>query len=577
MQQSVVDNTAVRQNAPFTARGGVQVLIVGAGPVGLTLACDLAWRDVPIRIIDAHPEPSRHSKAIGVFSRTLELLENLEVADEMVRSGVRVDGVLVYAGATPIARVDTRHIASHYNFVLSLEQSATERILMERLRALGVQVERPVRLTSLQHRSEGVEVVLERADGERESLAVPWVVGCDGAHSSVRKALGLPFAGERYAESFSLADVHIAGAPTEAEHHIQVFLAGEGMLFMAPLAGGRQRLIVNEPPAAATDDQDDPTLNDVRRWWRQRVPYSSAGALEVTDAEWVSRFTIHRRMVPKLRERHVFLAGDAVHIHSPAGAQGMNTGIQDALNLGWKLALVAHGQAPQALLDTYNAERLPIAKAILAATHLVTAGMTARHPLVLAARNQLMRRVVNVAALQRRGANRAAGLQWNYRGRQSLRATIGGFLHALRRRFRLAAGDRAPDVVLAGPEGQRLYDRLRHPGHTLLIFVGRNPAREKIQQAIEVMRRVEEQYGSLITCQLIMTQQGHALDGLSPKAALVDVGGRTHARYGLSTGGLCLIRPDRYVAFHERGFDLGALHVALAPVLMAKTGAVVVR
>ncbi len=252
----------------------------------------------------------------------MELLENQGVAAEMVRRGTPLDGVLIHAGRRRIARIDTRLIDSHYNFILTLEQSTTERILTRRLAALGVQVERPVKLVTFHQGPEAVAVTIEGEKGTSEVCHALWVVGCDGAHSTVRKALGLPFEGELFEEAFNLADVRVSPPLPEAANHILLFLSPHGPLFMAPLAReGRYRLIMNEPPGSAKQ-RLEPALAEVRRWWRERASYPPAQAVEIAHPTWLSRFTIHRRIVPTMRQGRVLLAGDAAHIHSPAGAQG---------------------------------------------------------------------------------------------------------------------------------------------------------------------------------------------------------------------------------------------------------------
>jgi 2-polyprenyl-6-methoxyphenol hydroxylase-like FAD-dependent oxidoreductase len=563
-----------------------EVLIVGSGPTGLTLACELAWRGVDVRVVDARSEPSRYSRAIGVFPRTLELLENHGVADELVRGGVRVRGINLHSGGRRLACIDTGRIASRYGYVLTIEQSATERILLKRLAALGVGVERPVELVGLRQEGDTVSVVLDRAGAERETASVPWVVGCDGSRSFVREAVGIPFEGERYAEAFDLADVDLRWDLPDARDHINVFLSSKGVMFAAPLPGGKHRLIADEPPGSADEERPAPTLEDFRAWWRERVGYPPAREAELANPGWLSRFTIQRRMVPEAREGRVLLAGDAMHIHSPAGAQGMNGGIQDAINLGWKLALVAQGHAREDLLNTYGEERLPVARIVLRATHLGTTVLTSRNPMLGVLRDGVASVVLRSGAAQGRAVNAAAGLRVNYRrspivsgdGRNLLVRMVRALVD---RSGAPAAGDRAPDVALVGPNGDRLYDHLLHPGHTLLAFVGERPTAEDLRQAVEVVEGVAEgRYGDLVRGHVVVTGGGDPPDRHSSGAeALVrDTNGVAHARYGMRGGGLCLIRPDRYVALRTRSLDPEDLHRYLRRVVShetprAKTGA----
>ncbi len=539
-------------------RRAATVLVVGAGPVGLTLACELAWRGVGVRIIDAQAEPSRHSKAIGVFPRTLELLENQGVSDEMVQRGVALDGIMVHAEGRRIAKIDAKRINSHYNFILTLEQSETERILINRLAQLGVTVERPVELTVLENGNAGVEVVLKVHDALYERFAIAWVVGCDGAHSFVRKAINLPFDGERYPEAFNLADVVMSGEPTEAQQYILLFLTERGPLFMAPLASKHHyQLITDEPVGSAAIKQDAPTLADIRQWWRERVDYLPAQNVEILRAEWLSRFTIHRRMVPHLRDRRVLLAGDAAHIHSPAGAQGMNGGIQDAINLGWKLALVVQGRAGEALLNTYEEERLPITHTILRATHLFTKMATLHRKELRLVRNRTMGILLHTS-LQRQLVNVTAGLKVHYR-RSSLVYTaqedvVTRMVAQFRRQRTLRPGERAPDVVF-GQDRHRLYDLLRHPEHTLLIFTGAQPTANTLGQADMLATRLTREYGTMIQSHIITVQQPSHTITNSAISTLWDANRNVHQAYGMQKAGICLVRPDRYVACRTETLD----------------------
>lgn len=523
------------------------VLIVGAGPTGLTLGCELAWRRVPVRIVDARPQPSRHSKAIGVFPRTLELLENHGLAADTVEGGVRIRGIDIHAGKKRLARIDTSRIDSRYDYILTVEQSVTERLLIRRLEALGVRVERPVEVVDLRQEGDAVDVVLERApegeNAQREMLTVPWAVGCDGGRSFVRDTVGIPFGGEPYQEAFDLADVELESDMPGARDRINLFLSPKGVMFAAPLDGGKHRLIVDEPPGSAGERRLDPTLADFRGWWLERVEYGPARGAEISNPGWLSRFKIQRRVASRAREGRVLLAGDAMHVHSPAGAQGMNGGIQDAVNLGWKLALVAQGRAPETLLDSYGEERLPVASAVLKATHASTVVLTSRSRPVRFARDRAMSLALRSAALQERAVNAAAELRVNYRTSPIVHendANGGGTRTFRAPTRRVAAGDRAPDGPLAGPGRTRLYDAMRHPDHTLLVFAGERASAENLRRANETARLVEGRYSGLIRTHVLVGETAAGQD--RPEAALLDPAGWAHARYGLREGGVCLVR-----------------------------------
>jgi len=538
-----------------------QVLIVGAGPTGLTLACELAWRGVPVRIVDARSEPSRYSKAIGVFPRTLELLENHGVANEMVRAGVRVRGINLHSGKRRLATIGTGRIDSRYGYVLTIEQSATERILLKRLAGLGVGVERPVEVVGLRQEGDAVRVVLDRAGAGREAAACPgWSGATARAASSARLWASHSRASATRRPSTSRTST-FDGISPGARDHINVFLSESGVMFAAPLPGGKHRLIADEPPGSADEERPAPTLGDFRAWWRERVGYPPARDAELADPGWLSRFTIQRRVVPRARKDRVLLAGDAMHVHSPAGAQGMNGGIQDAINLGWKLALVTRGRGAEELLDTYGEERLPVARKVLRATHLGTTVLTSRNPVLGALRGGVASVVLRSGVAQRRAVNTAAELRVSYR-RNSIVSGDGGnrlvgMVRALVDRSGApVAGDRAPDVAFAGPNGHRLYDLLRHPGHTLLAFVGERTSAEDLRRAAEVVAGVADgHHGDLIRAYAVIPGEGAPPERIGAETLLRDPDGAAHARYGMRGAGLCLIRPDRYVAVRSPNLD----------------------
>ena len=376
-----------------------QVLVVGAGPTGLTLACELAWRGVPVRVIDARARPSTRSKAIGVFARTLELLDRQGLAGPMIERGLRLEAGRIFGAGRQLAQLQLSRIESRYNFMLSLEQSQTEAVLLERLSQLGVEVERPVRLVGLEQDDGGVQVRLEHAGEKVEALEVPWVVGCDGARSATRQALALPFEGERYEPAFAMADVVMRweGLRTDS---LAAYLSSRGPMLQVPLANGQVRLVV---PRVEELDDEELTLDHFRGWWRERTEgVAGADEVELVEASWISGFRIARRRVSKLRQGRVMLAGDAAHVHSPAGAQGMNLGIGDAINLGWKLAMSARGQATASLLDSYAVERLPLIDEVLRITDLGTKMALSERRGVQWLRNHLISLVANRHAVQDR-------------------------------------------------------------------------------------------------------------------------------------------------------------------------------
>jgi 2-polyprenyl-6-methoxyphenol hydroxylase-like FAD-dependent oxidoreductase len=339
----------------------VDVLIVGAGPTGLTLACELRRRGIQIRLIDQLPARTTQSRALGLQARSLEVFEKLGVLDQMLDRGLPVDTVHLYENGKQIGMTSLSALSIAYPFVLIIPQADTEEILTNRLEQLGGHIERSLTLIGLR----GNQATIAHASGEKEVITATWIIGCDGAHSAVRHSLKIPFKGTKFAENFALADVTIPDCPL-SRRDIHGFLSSAGILgFIALPKKNQFRLITTFHDETKTADLNIPFLEKVIQ---ERAKLS----VSIQDILWASMFTIHRRIVPRMSQGFVFLCGDAAHIHSPAGGQGLNIGIQDAFNLAWKLALVHQGHARPELLKTYQEERHPIARNTLWGTTFAT-------------------------------------------------------------------------------------------------------------------------------------------------------------------------------------------------------------
>jgi 2-polyprenyl-6-methoxyphenol hydroxylase-like FAD-dependent oxidoreductase len=347
------------------------VLVVGAGPVGLTMASELARYGVSVRIVDKAPARTDKSKAIVLWSRTLELIDRMGCGEAFVDAGIKVHEANIIAGAATIARIDFDGLETPHPYALMLPQSETERLMEQRLNSLGVKVERQVELTRFVADEDAVTAFLRPPDGSEEALDVDWMIGCDGPHSIVRHGLGRDFEGDTLPTHWILADLHLAGGPPPDE--IEIYWHEAGPLLLFPISAGRYRVIADAGEVKAGEHRSDPTLEEVQALIDQRGP----GGVKASAPVWLSGFTINERKVGDYRSERVFLAGDAAHIHSPAGGQGMNTGMQDAINLAWKLALVCHRLAnPEPLLSSYSAERSEVGRQVLAnASRLTTIAM----------------------------------------------------------------------------------------------------------------------------------------------------------------------------------------------------------
>ncbi|VVD29781.1 FAD-dependent monooxygenase [Paraburkholderia dioscoreae] len=434
------------------------VLIVGAGPTGLAAAMSLARAHIPVRLIDKAMQPNPYSRAIGIQARTLELLEQHRLVEPFLELGHRARIANLFSNGMRLAQLDFDPLHTRYPYLLFLDQSVTERLLTEHLATFGVTIERGVELTMFAQGAASIQATLRRADGHTETMRPSYMIAADGAHSAIRHRLGLNFEGKTFEQTFLLADLHAETDWPEDEFHI--FASGEGLVALFPMGHGRHRLIADhaiEPagvaPAETPAVLGEPPLNRVSppsleeckaliaRRVRERV--------DVSDLAWSSYFHVNSRMVDRLRVGRIFLAGDAAHVHSPAGAQGMNTGIQEAFNLGWKLARVLKGAAPDRLLDTYHLERHPIERDVLRQTGFITQMAEADHGPLKLLRERVMPVLAALGPLRDAARLTISELSIQYR-RSPL--TLERVLDGGPR-----AGERAPDAlvhVVDGPLGR---------------------------------------------------------------------------------------------------------------------------
>lgn len=509
-------------------------LVIGAGPVGLTMACELARHGVGCRIVDQNRERSQTSKALGIFPRTLEVFHTMGVVEQMLAESNRLQSLVIHHAAETLAQIDFTGVASPYPFALGLPQSETERLLLEHLSSLGIEVERETSLTTLEQTSKAVHATLRHPDGSLETCSTPWLLGCDGAHSNTRHALGFEFEGSQYEESFVLADVRIDTALPHDRIHL--FLGDDGILGAFPFGGERWRIVANIAPESREQNLPEVTLEEVQRLTHERGFHEA----KLSDAVWLSRFHISHRKVRDFRKLRVFLAGDAAHIHSPAGGQGMNTGIQDAFNLAWKLALVVRGRAPAQLLASYQQEREPVVRGVLNLTDRITRMVTMRNTIAQSVRDFLLPMVSGLDFVEGKIAERLCELDISYRASALVENHGGGALRA---------GDRAPDFEVRDEQNvaRRLFDLLRTPRHVLLLFLGATHEAPTDDSCLKDL-----------PAELIDTYRITRGESNRP-TDLRDLSGLTHAACGLTAGGIMLVRPDGYIAYRSDELDLPKL------------------
>ena len=401
---------------PNSAAVDTDVLIVGAGPTGLMLANQLARRGVRVLIVEKNSGPSLQTRALGVQARTLEIYSHLGIAENAVALGKPAHGAQMWSQGRRTAHVpliDAGSDLSPYPYLLVLGQDDNERLLGDRLRAQGVSVEWNTRLESLDAHPDHVVATLALADGGMRTVKARWVAGCDGSRSRVRELNGIDFVGAAYEHVFYVADVQATGEMVADE--VNVFLWRDGFHLFFPLRGENHWRVVGILPPELRH-RDDIGFDDVLASLYRETELNVA----FDECRWFSTYRIHHRRAERFRAGRCFLLGDAAHVHSPVGAQGMNTGLQDAYNLGWKLALVARGQADESLLQSYEEERIPVAKRLLDTTDRGFRLVVSDNPLAGILRTQVIARIA-ARAMRHKGLQAAAfrtisQIGVNYRG-----------------------------------------------------------------------------------------------------------------------------------------------------------------
>ncbi|MDI6024763.1 FAD-dependent monooxygenase [Corticibacterium sp. UT-5YL-CI-8] len=504
------------------------ILVVGAGPVGLTLASELARHGVSVRIIEKDSAPLPYCRAIGVTPRTLEVFEDMGIAREIIDSGLWLKGTrsIVNGGPPQDSRPDLSDLTYSQ---LGVPQYATEAVLTAHLESFGVTVERGVTLAALELSEDGVDVTIDTPQG-REAAGFRYVVGCDGAHSAVRHALAIPFQGDAFPFEFMLGDVHIDWDLPRGLAMRALKLREEAapdMFIAIPLPGrGRYRVTMPAPDRLSAGasgsgtshgiqvDRPGATLDDLQEVADRLIP----GVATLSDMHWSSIFRISMRLAESYRSGNAFIAGDACHIHPPTGGQGMNTGIQDAYNLAWKLALVTRRVAKPALLDSYQAERRPVAADVVVRT--TEQSVNLGRPIIPPHRLQDTQLLVS------------------YRdGPLAMGNAVG----------EIAAGDRVPDVLGLRRDGVgfplRLFDLLKGPAFVLIVSLGSSEDAAKIEACAA---HLHQRWPGLV--RVVAIASNDIVADEPPNVELIrDVDGRFATTFGQAAGAAWLIRPDNYI------------------------------
>ena len=524
------------------------------------MANELARHGVAPRIIDREPTPVITSRALVVQPRTLEIFDDMGVIDEAIAAGNPATAITI-TFKTKKVRFDVAGLLTGpqdytaYPALRTLSQHDTERILTESLTKQGIEIERGRALIDLTQDGDTVAASLRGEDGSTETARCRWVIGCDGAHSAVRRAAGIPFAGSTYRDEFIMADAELDWQLPHGELYGFPSPAGVFAAFSMPGAN-RYRIFgsVAPGPHGPSAECSEPTHEEFQAMLDERLPFPAT----VVKEYWVTRYRVHSRSVPRYRDRRIFLVGDAAHVHSPAGAQGMNTGIQDGYNLAWKLALVERAVAQASLLDSYQAERHPVGVQLLKTTDRLFSAIAGHNPLSRIARGRIAplvaTHVLTRLSVRRWFVGTLVQLRLHYPD-SPLNAEDGsGWEDAP------APGDRAreAEVLIDGRQG-RLHEVLRGTHHTVLLFTGRDDYARPAVHLCRVAERIETAYPGLVRARVISAERfaDHPM-------ALGDPTRSAHRQYRIEAASAFVVRPDAYIGYRGRPIDAYRLMADLA-------------
>ncbi len=512
-------------------KGKIDILIVGAGPSGLAMAYELTRRGIKCRIIEKLPKPSNRSKALGIQPRSVELFESMGLLNNFLKHGLKVKAFNTYSSlSNRISHVGTEYIHSTYPFFLVIPQNKTEQIFTKGLKKLGVKIERELELTSYAQKNGYIVARIKNKKEEIEEVSFKYLIGCDGAHSVCRKLMGTNFLGDQYKTNWLLADAYIKWPLTFNEMY--VFFSKNGFLATFPMGKNYVRFVTDYDVNISREELEKKLSLS---FFQNLINEKTGSGIQLTKMEWMSAFSIHHRMAEKLCSKNVFLIGDSAHIHSPAGGQGMNTGIQDANALAWKIELVMKKKAKEELLQSHQ-ERHKIMENIVALTHKTTIMASIKNPILQFIRNKIIFLLCKSDHFKSYFLNRIGQLRLNYRHSPIVAEDWDNISNAIK------AGDLFPDIELFDKKHKktRLKKVINDSKHNLLIFTKNNNA-----GAIENL--VKTKYKDVVDFLTITSS-----DGYSANTNVFD-------KLEIKETGLYLLRPDGYIAYRNQPVDVNKL------------------
>lgn len=520
------------------------VLIAGAGPTGLTLAISLTLQDIPCRIIDKLATATAQSRAAGIHARSLEIFRQLGIVDETIQQGVQAHAIAIHAGGKQIAHLDYTMADSPYNFAIMLPQTDTEAILTQRLTQLGIKIEREVELIEFHQENAVVSAQLQHSNGDIEQITAPYLFGCDGAHSIVRKSLDVAFVGKTIEEHWSLADVTATWNAPHDELHI--YLSDAGVLLIFPLGNDRFRIATNFR-AHGVSAEAELTLEEFQSIADSNLTIK----MMMKETSWLSFFSINYRKASQYHQGRVFLLGDAAHIHSPAGGQGMNTGMQDAFNLAWKITAVIKNEAKPTLLDSYYAERSAVAESVLKDTERLTNMVTLKNPLLKFLRNNIMPILTKHKKLQHQLIKKMSQVGIHYAPSQIISEDWLGKKYGAYSN----SGYRAANLSLTNPTTQQtveLHSVLEAYTYYAVIFLPDEQFNAEVLGNIkQLMKRLPHQFKTIIIT--TSAKNCTAIQQAYPNTtALLDIKQYCRLEYDIEVAAIYIIRPDGYIAYRNQ-------------------------
>lgn len=524
-------------------KNNLAVLIVGAGPTGLMMGCELQRHNISFRIIDEKEEPTKGSNANWIQSRTLEIFDFMGIAERFIKIGNKCEAINIYLKGQPITNIAINKINSVYPFVLMLPQSETERLLNDRLNEFDIRVEKSSKFLNFQQTSEGMVSTIRHANGDTEDITSNWVIACDGANSSIREKCHLSFSGKDIPEQFMVADAKMSSFLPTNEIHIffdkgTIFPEKRTLFTAFPQA-------VREYRISANLYQDSPRKFFTSQEVKEVVAERTYGNFIVDSVSWISPFWIHSKIVDQMHQGAIFLAGDAAHIHSPVGGQGMNAGIQDAFNLAWKLALVIKNKATKSLLNTYQEERFPIVNNIVNQTDFFTNIFLFDKSFS----RKLKKFSVDISEhpfLSKQIAEELTQISLRYKNSSIINYDENPKLSSP------LQGERAPDVILNN--SMRLYDSFSKFSHNIIIFTGKTLSRKELDVIEQLQDSIENKHSEAIKL-LVITQT--PLNKINNY--ILDSNYLVHNRYNVNHLCLYMVRPDNCIAYYSSKITLASI------------------